>query len=150
MVARGLALVDQHLALTHQDLPADNKHVKCYFSSLAKMTNTWRANAVALSAEWSAQNGPELAAKGRKLPAHCLVGRFGSVDTTEKYYMDLGQQRTTKCLEVTLQHRLNNRATTKKRKLEPNVQAGVDARVGPADSDAVEMVDPLGEATAIV
>lgn len=151
IVRQGLAIVDEALVTIHQENPTT---IKGYFSSLAKTTNTWRANALAISSEWSNQH-PELSAKGRKMPPQCIAGRFGSIDNTEAHFIDLGQQRTTKCLETTLQLRLATKATKRKRtQPEQDHAKPVENKADDGDGNAgnAELVallsDPLDEVKA--
>lgn len=155
-VKYGLILTDECLKQVHAHLPAGNLHVKHYFGSLAKTSNTWRSHAVAVSKQWDIDNGALLSAKGRKIPQHCLVGRFGSVDGTEAHYIDLGQERVTKCLVTTLMHRLPNRVPKTKRKREgqldddddgANVQEGAqeNAPVNVQGAEQGIVSDPLDE-----
>ena len=143
-VRYGLATVDNGLRVLHKRFPNQNPPcVKSYFGSLAKTTNTWRANAVAMAAEWSRQQKDSFdVAKGRKLPQHCLVGRFGSIDANEDFYLGLGQAKVIKVLNATLQHRLNAKPT-RKRKQPPKEEEAQNPDAEQAQAE--DLVDPLNE-----
>ena len=96
-VQDGLAFVNNCVNSWFSESTSDppqstQNHFRHYVGALAAISNSWRDQAAKVITEWHRSYGPE--ALGRQYPSCVIAGRWGSVDSAEKFLLSRGQEKT--------------------------------------------------------
>ncbi|CAE7562245.1 unnamed protein product [Symbiodinium sp. CCMP2592] len=103
IVRESLQLMDAMLVELRQSHPETTRDFQGYCSSLAKATNFWRSHISAFIDVWEKLHGTSAktphtdpdSVKYRRLPLAFVAGRWGSIEDSERFYI----QRSRKLLE---------------------------------------------------
>jgi hypothetical protein len=117
----GLDDIDATLASINESHPAVLCGFTKYFSSLGRISNTWRDKASAIGDSWDAHFGASK--DGRRYPLQVVPGRWGSTDGAEGFHLhpNRGQHK----IKTVLQDVLSN-AFPKKEKVNANKELDDD------------------------